>query len=92
MINLPRLPIVRQRRVAQSLTDLHANKNATKAFHAKVKDALDIAVTAGGQLLPTESAGGIIEYVKAEDLEKMENFVDYGPQDEMPSEEAFDIF
>lgn len=50
MINLPRLPIVRQRRVAQSLTDLHANKNATKAFHAKVKDALDIAVTAGGRL------------------------------------------
>jgi penicillin-binding protein 1A len=52
-----------------------------------------VSVTAGGQLLPTEGSGGIIEYVKVEDLEKMETYVDYGPSDAaVPSEEAFDIF
>jgi penicillin-binding protein 1A len=51
-----------------------------------------VAVTASGQLLPTSGSGGIIEYVKVEDLEKMETFVDYGADDTMPSEESFDIF
>ena len=51
-----------------------------------------VAVTAGGQLLPTSSDGGIVEYVKAEDLDRMESYVDYGPQDSAPAEEAFDIF
>lgn len=50
-----------------------------------------VAVTASGRLLPTTSEGGIIEYVKAEDLERMENYVDY-TDEEIPSEEAFDIF
>jgi penicillin-binding protein 1A len=51
-----------------------------------------VAVSAGGQLLPTTSDGGIVEYVKAEDLERMESYVDYGPDDSVPSEEQFDIF
>ncbi len=52
-----------------------------------------VAVTASGQLLPTEGNGGIIEYVKVEDLERMETYVDYGGADDaLPSEESFDIF
>jgi penicillin-binding protein 1A len=50
-----------------------------------------VSVGAGGQLLP-EGNGGIVEWVKNEDLEKMESVVDYGPEDTAPSEEAFDIF
>ncbi len=52
-----------------------------------------VAVTASGQLLPTEGSGGIIEYVKVEDLERMETYVNYGAGDDSaPSEESFDIF
>ncbi len=52
-----------------------------------------VAVTASGQLLPTEGSGGIIEYVKVEDLERMETYVDYGSADEAaPSEDSFNIF
>ena len=50
-----------------------------------------VAVSASGRLLPTTSEGGIVEYVKAEDLERMESYVDY-TDEEIPSEEAFDIF
>jgi penicillin-binding protein 1A len=50
-----------------------------------------VAVTASGRLLPTTSEGGIVEYVKVEDLERMENTVEYTDED-IPSEEAFDIF
>jgi penicillin-binding protein 1A len=52
-----------------------------------------VAVSAGGRLLPGGS-GGITEYVKAEDLERMESVVDYGPDEEnaTPDEESFDIF
>lgn len=50
-----------------------------------------VAVTAGGRLLPSTSEGGIIEYVKAEDLERMESEVDL-QFDDQPAEEAFDIF
>jgi penicillin-binding protein 1A len=53
---------------------------------------IKVAVSAGGQLLPTTSNGGIVEYVKVEDLERMESYVDYGPDDAVPSEEQFDIF
>jgi penicillin-binding protein 1A len=52
---------------------------------------IKVAVTASGRLLPTMSEGGIVEYVKVEDLERMENTVDY-TDEEIPSEEAFDIF
>src|SRR5690606_1477435 len=50
-----------------------------------------VAVTAGGQLLPTTSEGGITEYVKTEDLERMEAANDFS-YDDAPAEEAFDIF
>jgi penicillin-binding protein 1A len=36
--------------------------------------------------------GGVLEWVKAEDLDRMETYVDYGPQDAVPAEESFDIF
>ena len=51
-----------------------------------------VAVSAGGQLLPTTSSGGVTEYVKTEDLERMQSIVDYGPQQQTQDEEAFDIF
>lgn len=50
MINLPRIPIVRQRRVAMSLTDLLADKNATKPLHAEVKATLGETVSIGARL------------------------------------------
>lgn len=53
---------------------------------------IKVAVTASGQLLPSTGSGGITEYVKVEDLEKMESYVDYGSDDALPSEESFDIF
>jgi len=34
----------------------------------------------------------VTEYVKAEDLERMQNTVDYGQQQQSQDEEAFDIF
>ena len=52
---------------------------------------IKVSVGAGGQLLP-EGSGGIVEWVKAEDLERMESTIDYGPQDTEPTEESFDIF
>jgi len=51
-----------------------------------------VAVGAGGQLLPTTATGGVTEYVKAEDLERMQNAIDYGPQQQTQDEESFDIF
>ena len=50
-----------------------------------------VVVGAGGQLIPGGS-GGIVEYVKAEDLERMQESVDYGQQEQTPSEQTFDIF
>jgi penicillin-binding protein 1A len=50
-----------------------------------------VAVSASGQLLPTESSGGLTEYVKVEDLDRMESYVDYGDED-ATAEEAYDIF
>ncbi|WP_202845312.1 penicillin-binding protein 1A [Luteimonas saliphila] len=50
-----------------------------------------VAVTAGGQLLPTTSSGGIVEYVKVEDLDRMQAANEF-EFDDMPAEEAFDIF
>jgi penicillin-binding protein 1A len=50
-----------------------------------------VAVSASGRLLPTSSDGGLVEWVKTEDLERMESsFEDV--DDEVPAEEAFDIF
>ena len=53
-----------------------------------------VTVGAGGRLIPG-GEGGITEWVKAEDLERMQNDIDYGPsseQQERGSEESFDIF
>ncbi len=50
-----------------------------------------VSVSASGRLQPSEGSGGIIEYVKVEDLQRMESDVDY-LRDDVPAEEAFDIF
>jgi len=50
-----------------------------------------VSVAANGTLMP-EGSGGVAEWVKAEDLDRMETYVDYGPQDAVPEEESFDIF
>ncbi len=52
---------------------------------------VEVAVAANGTLLP-DSSGGVMEWVKTEDLERMETYVDYGPEDAVPAEESFDIF
>jgi penicillin-binding protein 1A len=53
---------------------------------------VEVSVGPGGRLLPA-AEGGIVEWVKAEDLERMESYVDYGTDPSAaPSEEAFDIF
>src|SRR5690606_10390923 len=50
-----------------------------------------VSVSASGRLLP--EGGGIVEWIKTEDLERMENDMAAEPDmDAMPSEEAFDIF
>ena len=52
-----------------------------------------VVVSGDGRLMASESGGGIVEYVKVEDLERMESYVDYGDfGDDMPDEAAFDIF
>ena len=51
-----------------------------------------VGVSAGGRLLPNAS-GGITEWVKVEDLQRMEADMDTEPDyDAQPTEEAFDIF
>lgn len=51
-----------------------------------------VSVSASGRLLPG-AGGGITEWVKAEDLQSMENEADALPSDATaPAEEAFDIF
>jgi len=51
-----------------------------------------VSVGAGGRLIP-DSNGGIVEWVKTEDLERMASDVDYGADESAaPAEESFDIF
>ena len=50
-----------------------------------------VHVGAAGNLM-TEGSGGIVEYVKTEDLERMQSYTDYSTQDEAADEAAFDIF
>jgi len=53
---------------------------------------VQVSVGAGGRLLPA-SSGGIVEWVKAEDLERLETYSQ--PETDpnaQPDEEAFDIF
>ena len=49
-----------------------------------------VSVSANGTLLP-EANGGITEYVKVEDLDRMQSYT-HDDTDDVPSEEAFDIF
>jgi penicillin-binding protein 1A len=49
-----------------------------------------VSVAANGTLLP-EGGGGIVEYVKVEDLERMETYTNYDTE-QAPDEAAFDIF
>lgn len=50
-----------------------------------------VSVAANGSLLP-EGSGGIQEWVKVEDLERMQGWSDWGPDESVPTEEVFDIF
>ncbi len=52
---------------------------------------IKVSVSGNGALIPG-GEGGIVEWVKAEDLDRMQSYVDYGPQETAPAEEAFDIF
>ena len=53
---------------------------------------VQVSVSAGGRLMPGNS-GGVVEWVKAEDLERMDSYTepDADPNAQ-PDEEAFDIF
>ena len=50
-----------------------------------------VYVGAGGNLM-TEGSGGIVEYVKTEDLDRMQSYTDYGTDEAAADEDAFDIF
>ena len=52
-----------------------------------------VSVAANGSLLP-EGRGGVQEWVKVEDLDRMQTYADYGDEDgsAAPTEDAFDIF
>ena len=52
---------------------------------------VQVSVSANGQLLPTGS-GGITEWVKTEDLERMQSYVNTIDEDDAADEAAFDIF
>ncbi|MGV8941989.1 MAG: penicillin-binding protein 1A [Lysobacter sp.] len=52
---------------------------------------VEVSVSATGNLLPAGS-GGISEWVKVEDLERMQSYVDYDDGQFEPAEESFDIF
>lgn len=69
-----------------------ALKDVPIAANDPPEGMIRVSVTGSGQLLPTTTGGGIVEYVKVEDLEKMETYVDYGNVDAAPNEDSFDIF
>ncbi|HEU0305650.1 MAG TPA: penicillin-binding protein 1A [Lysobacter sp.] len=68
-----------------------ALKDQPIATNEPPEGMVKVSVAANGTLLP-EGNGGVLEWVKAEDLDRMETYVDYGPQDSVPTEESFDIF
>src|SRR5688572_26223403 len=68
-----------------------ALKDQPIAANEPPQGMVKVSVAANGTLLP-ESNSGVLEWVKAEDLDRMETYVDYGPQDSAPAEESFDIF
>ncbi|GHA84739.1 penicillin-binding protein 1A [Cognatilysobacter bugurensis] len=59
--------------------------------HEPPAGMVKVAVSPNGTLIP-EANGGVTEWVKAEDLERMESVIDYGDARDVPSEESFDIF
>ena len=69
-----------------------ALKDQPIATNIPPEGMVKVAVGAGGQLLPTTASGGTTEYVKAEDLERMQSEIDYSQQPQSQDEEAFDIF
>ena len=50
-----------------------------------------VSVAANGSLVP-DGSGGIQEWVKVEDLERMQDWSDWGADESVPTEEVFDIF
>ena len=50
-----------------------------------------VSVAANGTLLP-EGSGGVQEWIKAEDLERLQSYADFAPAESSPDEETFDIF
>ncbi|MFC5570106.1 penicillin-binding protein 1A [Lysobacter yangpyeongensis] len=68
-----------------------ALKDQPIATNEPPEGMVKVSVAANGTLMP-EGSGGVVEWVKAEDLDRMETYVDYGPQDATPTEESFDIF
>jgi penicillin-binding protein 1A len=69
-----------------------ALKDQPSAQNIPPPGMVKVSVGAGGQLLPTTSTGGITEWVKAEDLERMQSEIDANPQQQSQDEQAFDIF
>jgi len=67
-----------------------ALKDAPVVAYEPPPGMVQVSVSADGRLLPGGS-GGIVEYIKAEDLERMETIPQFD-FDEQPPEEAFDIF
>ena len=59
--------------------------------HEMPDGLVEVAVSAGGRLLP-EGSGGRTEYIKVEDLERMAAEIDDGFDSTMPAEEVYDIF
>jgi penicillin-binding protein 1A len=67
-----------------------ALKDAPVVAYEPPPGMVQVSVSADGRLLPGGSSG-IVEYIKAEDLERMETIPQFD-FDEQPPEEAFDIF
>lgn len=68
-----------------------ALKDQPLATNEPPEGMIKVSVSGSGALIPGD-AGGIVEWVKAEDLDRMQNYVDYGPDETAPAEEEFDIF
>ncbi|MBU8976830.1 MULTISPECIES: penicillin-binding protein 1A [unclassified Lysobacter] len=68
-----------------------ALKDQPLAANDPPEGMIKVSVSGNGALIPG-GEGGIVEWVKAEDLDRMQTYVDYGPQEAAPAEEAFDIF
>lgn len=67
-----------------------ALKDVPLAGNDPPEGMIKVSVGANGTLLP-EGSGGIVEYVKVEDLDRMETYTNYDTE-QAPDEAAFDIF